>query len=254
MDKNENHHVFITECMIYVLNHGFERFGKFFEVGVNYTKKPNNPIFRNKDLVIKQLTLLKINYFKDSERILIQSLIDYIAWSSNCGNRTVLVTKNFENYWEMMIADYLNSNLNYIDGKSSMFFTRNSNRFKFRKEQEAIESEKVRAKKANNKFNVEYDHLCVLEDDTAYLFDSKYYSDVKELDYKQMAYHYILRSSRIYPNKSIVNGLILPTAKDYYNKIHLDTRDRNGVLKGIYIMEHYLNVKDVIESFVSNGA
>lgn len=242
--------VLITECMIYVLNEGFDKFGKIFKVGVNINKKTNNPIFKNKDVVIKQLNLLKAEHFKDSERLLIDNLIKYFKWSNSNGNKTILITKNFENYWESMVESFLNSNLYNVKSSGELILKKDSYNYSFRKEVENIESLEVRRSKSSRDFGVEYDHLSIKSDGVAYLFDSKYYKQIKDLNYKQMSYYFILRNSKKYINEKIVNGLILPTDKEYYYKIHLDTRDREGLLENLFIVEHYLNVKEVIESFV----
>lgn len=248
--KNITLEVFITECMVYVLNDGFKRFGKFFNIGINVNKKTRNRIFENKQLVIKQLNLLKSNHFKDSEKLLIQSLIDYFNWSNNNRNQTILVTKHFENYWEAMVEDYINTNLHNITEAGKLVFKDNSNRYQFGKEVESIESSAVRDSTTSRNFSVEYDHLYLDSENRAYLFDSKYYQSIRELDFKQMAYFYILKSSEIYANKQVINGLILPTEEEYYSRTHLDTRDRKGLLEELFIVEHYLNVKEVISSFI----
>lgn len=250
IQKNMSLEVFLTECMVYALNEGFNRFGRYFDVGVSINKMTNNPMFRNKDIVIKQLNLLKSEHFKDNERLLIEHLIRYFKWSNKSGNRTILITKNFENYWEVMVEGFMNSKLSEIKESGELIFKRNSNRYNFSQEIEYIESLEVRESRLSRSFSVEYDHLCIQLDDIAYLFDSKYYKEIRGLDYKQMAYYYILRSSEKYINKQVINGLILPTEKEYHHRVHLDTRDREGLLKDLLIIEHYLNVKKVIKSYV----
>ncbi len=250
VEKNITSEVFITECMKYVLDEGFNRFGRFFRIGININKKTNNPIFRNKNLIIKQLSLLKSQYFKDSERLLIDNLIKYFKWSNSNKDKTILITKNFEGYWELMVEYFMNFNLFGIKDTGELIFKNNFNSYNFKKHTEIIESEQVVKSGRSRNFSVEYDHLYITLDKTAYLFDSKYYKEIKNLDYKQIAYNYILKSSERYINKAIVNGLILPTEKEYHHRVHLDTRDRKGLLEDLFIIEHYLNVKEVIRSFI----
>lgn len=253
VEKNISLEVFITECMVYILNEGFNRFGKFFNIGIRINKKTNNPIFKNKDFVIKQLSILKSKYFKDSEILLIDNLINYFKWSNKNKNKTILITKNFENYWESMVQAFINSNLYNIESSGELIFKNNCKRYKFEKQSEYIESKKIIESGLSRKFNVEYDHLYITLNKIAYLFDSKYYKQIQNLDYKQMAYYFILKSSQKHINKEVVNGLILPTEEGYHYKIHLDTRDREGLLEDLFIVEHYLNVKKVIESFVKRN-
>lgn len=250
IDKNISLDVFITECMVYTMHEGFNRFGQYFELGININKTNNNPIFKRKELVIKQLNLLKADYFKDSERILIDHLINYFNWSNNNGDLTTLITNNFEGYWETMVEHYLNSNLDRVEPFGGFSFKENVNRFSFKKELEYIEKLEVRKSGLSRNFSVEYDHLYIDANYIAYLFDSKYYKNINSLDYKQLSYYFILKQSRKYYNKVIINGLILPTEKDYSFRIHIDTRNNDGLLKGMLIIEHYLNVKNVIESYI----
>lgn len=250
IEKNISLEVFITECMIYSLEEGFNRFGKFFNVGININKKSKHIKFKNKEIVIKQLNLLKADYFKDSELLLIDHLINYFRWSNNNGDKTTLITKDFSTYWEKMIENYMNTKLKGIEKSGELIFEEKTNNYKFEKKSEYIESEKLRSQGESRSFRVEYDHLCIMLDGTAYLFDSKYFKEVKTLDYKQLAYYFILKSSDKYLNKKIVNGLILPTEKKYNCRVHLDTRDTEGILKDVFILEHYINVKKVINCFV----
>lgn len=250
VEKNIYLEVLITECMIYALEEGFNRFGKFFDAGININKKTNNPIFRNKDIVIRKLNLLRAEYFKDGERLLLDHLIKYFKWSNTSKNRTILVTKNFESYWESMVQDYISSNLFDVKSSGELVFKNDCNKYNFKKHIEPIESIKVIESGLSRNFSVEYDHLYISLNKVAYLFDSKYYKQIQNLDYKQMAYYFILKSSRNYINKEIINGLILPTEEEYYYRIHLDTRDRKGLLEDLFIVEHYLNVKKVIESLL----
>ncbi|WP_058309080.1 LlaJI family restriction endonuclease [Gracilibacillus massiliensis] len=243
--KKQTKNVFISECMSFILNDGYERFGKVFNLGVKYKHANNNPIFDREDLVIKQLNNIKRNYFKDSERILINNIIDYFKWKSSTSNKTLFVTKNFEQYWEKGIEKYLNNNLYYIDDNDKMFFSKGCNKFKFRIHSEHLESNKIRKDNKTRQFSVIYDHLDNDENIT-YLLDSKYYFSVSELNYKQMAYYYIL-ISRLKYNKKIINGLMLPTYGKYKTKLHIDRRD----IDGLYIVEHYLNVKEVLMNFVN---
>ena len=251
IEKSITLEVLLTECMIYVLDEGFNRFGKFFGVGVNISRKTNNPIFGNKRLIIKQLSLLKSEYFKDSERLLIDHLIQYFKWSNSNKDKTILITKNFEGYWELLVQSFMNRNLYNIKVTGELIFKKNFNNYNFRKETEIIESKEVIKSGKTRNFNVEYDHLYITLDNVAYLFDSKYYKEIKNLDYKQIAYNYILKSSEIYINREVVNGLILPTEKEYHHRVHVDTRDREGLLEDLFIIEHYLNVKEVIKSFIA---
>ena len=69
------------------------------------------------------------------------------------------------------------------------------------------------------------------------------------MNYKQVAYHYFLSNGangvRIKTN-DIINGLILPTENKYRSVVHIDRRD----IDGVYIQEHYINIRDVMEKYI----
>lgn len=247
--KNEQDiNVFLSECMSFVLSEGYQLFGKYFNIGIKYNRNHLNydQIFMKSDIVVKQLKVIGNNYFKDTERLLIKNLIDYFSWKSNYSDRIIFLTLNFEYYWENMVERYLNKNLFKVDSTGKMYFKNGYNKFRFSKKTEHVESSGVLLKTNTRKFKVIYDHL-YKDEEITYLFDSKYYLSIEELDYKQMSYYYILKTSPIFKNKRIVNGLILPTELNYHTNIHVDRRD----VDGLYIIEHYLNVKNVMEDYVN---
>lgn len=95
-------------------------------------------------------------------------------------------------------------------------------------------------------FKVEFDHYCKIEN-TIYIFDSKYFGNYDiGLNYKQLFYEYFLRQK--YDKAIIVNGLLIPTNKQYSTRIHIDRTD----LDGVKIIEHYINLEDVLDCTFDN--
>ena len=66
---------------------------------------------------------------------------------------------------------------------------------------------------------------------------------MEQLNYKQLFYQYNLKQK--YPEFCIYNGLLLPTEKTYYTKIHVDRTD----LDGVKIVEHYINLNSVLDHY-----
>lgn len=108
--------------------------------------------------------------------------------------------------------------------------------------------------------SIAFDHFRE-EEKKIFLFDSKYTKNDKMpgLNYKQAFYHYYLMS--IFPDKTIVNGLILPTSSTYSHYLHVDRATRvifnpdnfdfyttdSSFVDGLKIMEHKINLKETIE-------
>ncbi len=106
--KSENS--FISECMTYVINDGFEQFGKYAGIGIRIDTDGFKYSFRNTESVMRQLKAEEGRYFKDSEIQLIRALISYFAWEGSVTEQSYFITQSFEWSWESMIHNYLNLN------------------------------------------------------------------------------------------------------------------------------------------------
>lgn len=249
LEKSSDTYVFLTECMQYVLEDGYNVYGKYFNEGIPYKFESSikEKISNSLDNVIDKLISVSRNHFKDIEKKLIKNLIDYFKWKVNASNTTLLLTTTFDSYWSLLVHTYINKNFYGLDKNGTFIFKYNCNKHNFSREvSHNIES--LKARETSRKFSVRYDHIEVTEDNM-YLFDSKYYQEIDGLNYKQFSYDVI---SRTHYNRveTINNSLILPTDGESYAKVHLDTRDIKGPSSGILIMENYLNVKEVISNYL----
>ncbi len=239
--------VFISECMNYVLGDA-DGYRDIIEIIIPYNQKTKNSIFNNTKYVIAKLKQIKNNYFKDSEKRLIQSLIEYITWKSEVKDNVRLLTLRFENYWEKMIDKYLNCK--FVDYKNdSILWGDGQNNNFIKPDMEFVESQNIRAKKDREFHKIQYDHY-MFDDERKriLLFDSKYFNkEVNSLNYKQLFYHYHLKNKYL-DIKNIINGLLLPTSKKYYTKVHIDRTD----LDNIKIIEHYINLNEVVDFYMKN--
>ncbi|QIK57936.1 LlaJI family restriction endonuclease [Erysipelothrix sp. HDW6A] len=240
--KTRNKSVLLSECMDFALGDA-ANYSEMISVIFNYNRKGNNRIFENLEYVTIQLNRIKANYFKDAEKRLIHGLIEYMEWKSRLKDNVRLLTLKFEDYWEKMVEVYLNGNFGgYTDDKIE-FIENSSASFK-KPKQYYVESNAIRKKRGSQGndlfYRIELDHLYV--DDVVYVFDSKYFNqDIRDMNYKQAYYHYHMKT--LYPNQQIVNGLIMPTNKNYYTKTHIDRSD----IDGVKIIEHYINLPSVID-------
>ncbi|WP_273497963.1 LlaJI family restriction endonuclease [Peptoniphilus rhinitidis] len=244
--KKYNINEFLSECMEYVLEDA-SKYKEFIPNIINYKKSKESRLFDNLNFVKKNLMKIKNAYFKDHEKHLIQGLIDYIEWKSTCANNVKLITLEFDDYWEKMIEVYLNKNFeDYID--DTIKWGKNPG-FKFYKPHKIYVENNIEEKlesKMYRCFKVEFDHYCKVED-KIYIFDSKYFGNYDiGLNYKQLFYEYFLRQK--YDKALIVNGLLIPTNKQYSTRIHIDRTD----LDGVKIIEHYINLEDVLDCAFDN--
>lgn len=239
-DKN----VFISESMNYVLSDA-SRYKKFINTIMPYGYINKNNIFNNLRYVLNELKRIRNLYFKDIEKRLINNLIEYIEWKSTTRDNVRLITLKFENYWEAMINEYLNDSFCGIEEDQIIWGENKQNKF-CKPEMEYVESAEKRLQyKSRSPYKIQYDHIFIDDDNhKIVLFDSKYFTaEVEQLNYKQLFYQYNLKQK--YPEFCIYNGLLLPTEKTYYTKIHVDRTD----LDGVKIVEHYINLNSVLDHY-----
>ena len=239
--KNKSRVVFISECMNYVLADA-SNYKEFIPFIIPFKSIKRNIVFDNLRYILNELKKLKSIYFKDIEKKLIDNLIEYFEWKSRVKDNVRLFTLKFENYWEIMINEYLNDNFIEIKNDKIIWGVGGTKKF-FKPSMEYVESENIRNKKNNRiSYQIQYDHILI--DDKArsiIIFDSKYFNtEVNQLNYKQLFYHYNLKQK--YSKYQIFNGLLLPTGENYYTKIHIDRMD----LDGVKIIEHYINLNLVL--------
>ena len=244
----ERKHTFIGECMRFVINDGYIQFGKYAGVGELIDNEGYSYNFSDRKNIVKQLKEEEGKHFRDSEIQLIRTLMQYFKWEGSMTEKSFFVTQSFALAWETMVNNYLNINYyGYEDTTERIIFKRNCYKYVFEKQTEYVET----SDKQNHKFHVEYDHLSnCISDGRIIVFDSKYYNRISELNYKQVAYHYFLMNDargNVKAGNSIINGLILPTEGEYESRVHLDRRN----IDGVYIQEHYLNLREVMECFAN---
>lgn len=247
INKSIQRDTFIGECMKFVINDGYEQFGKYVGRGLIIDGETIDINFENIDAVINQLQEEKNSHFKDLEIKLIDAIIDYLYWRGAFVENSFFITKKFEIMWETMVNSFLSDNYDSYDVESNrMLLVNGCKKHRFEKKTELIQSEHM-TKSNGVGYSVEYDHFCK-EGDVVTLFDSKYYNEIVNVNYKQIAYHYFLnnRFNKQEVPKQIINGLVIPFEGDYYSKIHLDRSDIDGVV----IVEHYFNLRDVMKAYL----
>ena len=243
----------ISEVMKYIINDGYDKIGQFLDINIRVKIDNNINIEDNIDYIIKKLEDIKHNTYKDLTIKLINSLQEYLRWKNSNTEISFFVTKNFEYIWEKMLADYLDNNFIGIIEKGEKKNYLKFNNFVTNKK-ELIKKKRVEFdecdiylnedKKEMKKHILEFDYY--LEDkNEIYLFDAKYYKEVKSLNYKQVVYHY--ERNNYTKNKTdyiIYDYLLLPCEKEYL-KIHSYRKEDN-----IKIFEYYFDIRKVIKNLV----
>ncbi|MGV3088704.1 LlaJI family restriction endonuclease [Streptococcus suis] len=259
---NINYSEFLSECMEFVLSYSFETYSQFVDIFYKYSNFPNNPIFKDFSRCILELQRIQGNYFKDEEKKLINALIQFFRWRTSTLSNLILATTKFDTYWESMIEVYLNGKFSDINPETeAISWNGNSGKKFIKPEKEFIEDELLRASKnPTGNREIQFDHFSI--DQTKkeiVLLDSKYIyqKGFREFNYKQAFYYYYLKS--LYGDDyKIYNGLLSPTAGNYEIKVHVD---RNTVITGehenskmgfekvdgLKIVEHYINMAEVIQ-------
>lgn len=239
---------FLSECMQYIINDGYDQFGRFVSIGERIEHEGPSYNFENRDAIVRQLKNEEGTHFRDSEIQLIRAMISYFNWEGSITEKAFFLTQSFELSWEAMVHFYLNENLLMYDRDTNkMIFKPGCRSNHFTKVSKRVESSEKH--RLSHGFYVEFDHLSqTSEDGTKMLFDSKYYDKIREANYKQIAYHYFLVNGSDgvnIPAEKIINGLILPGENSYFSRTHIDRRD----IDGVYIQEHYLNLREVMELY-----
>ena len=251
--NNKKSSVFLSDCMKFILSSAYATYSDVLNFLMPYKSFPSDNIFKNFKACLRKLKLIRNHYFKDTEKELIQAIICYFEWLSVRNGSLALTTTNFSSYWESMIHVFLNNRFaGFENGRLKLT---DNPKYSFVKLSEQTEDDVNR--KNSQGFSIEFDHISINEkDNEIILFDSKYMNKINELNYKQAFYYYFLKQK--YPNTVIYNGLIAPTPSKTYNRVHIDRTRISEVTNdkrysdGLKIMEHYLNLKTVIDFTLSN--
>lgn len=250
--------VFISKCMAYTIDSTVDKMGfimDFKRTGLD-TKDIN---WSNKGKIISQLYHIKQFIFKDKQKKLIDNLINFFR-NETIGSHTFkLKTWRFDLIWEEMIGVYLNHYFSGINENGYITFSQT----KLLREDSFQKGKFFPDVLKESGRRLEPDFYLV-KDGVRYIFDGKYYSEVKELNYKQIAYYFLLKHHEgihVIQSDTIVpllthNILILPTnmhPEDPSNfKVHfnLDT-NYNRDESELKIKEQYCNTKQVMFSYIN---
>ena len=234
--------------MAYAIDYTINKFRFFFQFPRTEINVLHLNFVKKTEYVIRKLRKKKDNIFKDNEKKLIVNLIDFykkINENSKTGDMHFRI-KYFNNIWEKMVEKYLNDYFVKVGEENIEFSDIVQNRnVRFKKASIAIDE-------SDRNFKLEPDHYLV-DDNKQYIFDSKYYSEIKYLNYKQVSYHKLL-SKRVSDEKNTYSALILPGFDE--SRVHFKLKkefcESDSVSEEMVILEEYLEVKKVMKNYLEN--
>jgi len=247
--RKRKYNVFLSECMAFVIDHTINSFPLFIKLPKTSYKQKTFDFLQHRDYTIQQLKSIKNRVFKDSQKRLVSHLIDFFEQytTSAQGGEIHIKINYFDKIWEKMVEKYLNDYFEKVDQYSdSLIFNKS-----ILKSPIVFEPEEITVDISPHDFKIRLDHYATT-DDAIYIFDSKYYYKVTEMNYKQFAYNELLRGS-VQDDVQIYSALILP---HYFSSsdLHFSFSPKyiGNRLTGTKILEHYLSVKDVMNNYIYN--
>lgn len=150
--------------------------------------------------------------------------------------------------WQTMISKYLNRHFIGIDSiNGAAIFDETSLNSTIMFEQKRFTDIDL----SKHNFYIDIDHISY-ENNILYIFDSKYYKDIKELNYKQLSYNEILRYH--YPEVEEIHNLLILPGED---RADLHFSFAPGYIGsrtiGTKIIEQFIVPKKVMEDYVCHN-
>lgn len=242
--QSKENHTFLTECMIYALAYTIQMFPFFIDEKVPFSLPRNLEFWKRTDHILNRLRKLKQEVFKDIHKKLVDNLILFFDNKDKKGD-IIIKHYKFENVWEDLVQEYLESNFKTITIDGPQFET-GAGRLKFvaQKSFNDVDSSN------NQGYEFRLDHY-YSDDQKQYIFDSKYYQSINGINYKQLSYHMVLQNN----GRETYSMLILPTEKEDYPRKHFDLSplyqplDSDGNKQSLVIWEYYVNIKKAMMDF-----
>ena len=246
--KKSNKTAFISECMTFVINYTIRNFSFFIQLPIVRVKECKIDFLANKEYTLRQLYQFKNTIFKDYQKELINALINFFESYDKkaTGGAIHLKINYFDMIWESMVNKYLNDCFVKVDKeKNKLIFD-----YKRKQLNKRFENKKFNIDKSEHQFFIRPDHY-YSDENTIYLFDSKYYNDITDLNYKQFSYTILLGNSNIGSNKNLYSALLLPgkSKNGLHLKLDLPYCQLNQGCN--YIIEQFLSVKLLMKNYLN---
>ena len=226
---------FISDSMKFVINFAQNDMQSLISFEPIITNSIDLAKFSDSNLVVLRLMNLRSQIYNDRHRSLLNDLINFFSYLGRFKNELRHLTKSFDYIWESAVHQYLNINFHLIDEVLDINI---NEEIKFERQKKF----NIGIGK-NGPKNIIVDHY-FKNNNKHIIFDSKYYRNLTDIDYKQLSYHYLILAEE--PLET-TNTLVVPAESDKIEFfVHLDRRDIDGVV----INELHIPVLDVLNSFL----
>lgn len=244
--KRNFNNVFLTECMAFIIDYTLDTFRDFLSLKrTGYKYKFD--FFSNKEYVLQRLKEYQNAEYKDINKKMINSMIDFFCQydSKSHGGNAHIRIRYFDMVWQKMILSYINRHFIGIStstGEAVFDISQAKSVIAFN--DAAFDDIDL----SHHNFSIDVDHLA-FDNGRLFIFDSKYYSIVDELNYKQLAYNELLRY-HFSGTTEIHNILFLP-GEDAIREHFKYAPDYVGPRRiGLTIMEQYIHPKKIMRDYV----
>jgi len=246
--KKSLKNAFISECMIFVINYTIKNFGFFIQLPPVKEKECKIDFLANREYTLRQLYHYKNTIFKDNQKELINSLIKFFEkYNKKANGGAIHFRINYFNLiWEEMVNKYLNDCFVKVDKENYKLVFDNNRKSTIKQ----FKDKRFNIDKSEHEFYIRPDHY-YSDENTIYVFDSKYYEDISDLNYKQFAYTILLGNSEIGRNKELYSAMLLPGERESGLHLKLDTPYCQLNQGCNYIIEQFLNVKLLMKNYLN---
>lgn len=245
--KNYHFSSFITDCMIYAIDYTISKFGVLINAQETGQDFPEFNYLEEREYVVSLLVHLKQQIFKDNVIRLIDDLIEFFS-EVNIGGDFYLKHYSFSSIWEDMVTEYLCKYYKEVDTSHCIIFD------KIAPSGLTFTKKAFHTNAAKPTQFISPDHYCEYAN-VQMIFDAKYYTKINGMNYKQIAYMFMLREM-IEPitgrpkYNSTHTALILPS-ESRSTRIHFQLASEYGTCNDLVITEEYVDIKDVIYEYLN---
>lgn len=256
-ERVTNDYSFISEAMAYVINETIERFYYLLPYdkveGVNYSASE----FDDHQYVLHRLNSILSRTFKDIDISLINDLIIFFEDDSKkySPKDQHLKIHYFNNIWQGMINNYLNRHFEKIEQKKPVF-----SKDVISRSIPYFGSKSVIIDDSDNLWLINMDHYHQ-DNEFQLIFDSKYYDDEDELNYKQISYHEVMTKKVRNTDIITISALVFPGSNrmdvHYKTANSILAREKNGDLKvstdEVVIYSIWIDVQEVMKDYLQSN-
>ena len=253
MKKTYNENL-ITRCMIFAINYVEQLFGGFIPLPDNTRiadRGVDMAILNNLPLVISKLQEARNKIFKDIDIKLVTNLISFLQQVNDSPQNSSKSLKDYTYYsvWECAVEKFLNDHFMGIENDhiqlSKTVLERKNSFSKLKESGYDL---------VHPSHTLEPDHYYLdRQRSIQYIFDSKYYSNLNDLNHKQLVYQLLFENRA----KKTFNALLIPTESGPSTSIHVLInpswlpKGSESTFSEMKIYLGHLNTIDVLRNLVN---